>query len=87
MGKQLLGFHLLFMCKALKLFQGDRFQLKNFRVTVLIETSWRVCLAPLPLFVQSMIPLPQAFPDGILELEPSVTVRPFVYGNSGQSLG
>lgn len=40
--------------------------------------------APLPLFVQSM-PSPQAFPD-ILDLEPSVPVRLFVYGNSGLSL-
>lgn len=41
----------------------------------------------LPLFVQSMIPSPQAFPDSILESEPSVTVRLLVYGNSGLSLG
>ena len=40
-----------------------------------------------PLFVQSMIPLPQAFPGGILEPEPSVMVRLLVYGDSGVSLG
>lgn len=49
-------------------------QLRYFKVRMLIETSWRVHPAPLPLFVQTMIPSPQAFPSGILEPAPSVTV-------------